>query len=131
MLVAYSKPCQISKMIRHVENLGIVRTVYLAIFRQIQGHSTIFSHVQAYWGTSRYIQALLKHIQTLLRHIELYWDIFRTLYNPCIYNHAIFRILPHLEPDASSKVCQICKIIRYIQSPGIVRIVYSSILKDI
>ena len=45
---AYSKPCQISKTVRHIENSGIVRTVYSNIFRNIQGHSAIFCHDQAY-----------------------------------------------------------------------------------
>ena len=39
---AYSKPCQISKIVRHIENPGIVRTVYLAfskIFKDSQGYS--------------------------------------------------------------------------------------------
>ena len=44
----YTKPCQISKMTRHVENPDIVRTVYSVIFRYIQGHSVIFSYVQTY-----------------------------------------------------------------------------------
>ena len=43
----YSKPCQISKMMRPIENPGIVRTVDSGIFRHILGHSTIFSHAQA------------------------------------------------------------------------------------
>ena len=38
---AYSKPCQISKMMRHFENPGIVRTVYSGIFRHVQVHSAI------------------------------------------------------------------------------------------
>ena len=45
---AYSKPCQISKMMRHIENSGIDRTVYSSIFRHIQEHSIIFSYVQLY-----------------------------------------------------------------------------------
>ena len=44
---AYSKPCQISKMLRHTENPDVIRTVYSGIFRHIQGHSAIFCHVQA------------------------------------------------------------------------------------
>ena len=35
-------------MTPHIENPGIVRTVYSGIFRHIQGHSAIFSHIQAY-----------------------------------------------------------------------------------
>ena len=43
----------------HIKNPGIVRTVYSGIFRPIQGHSAIFSHVQAYWRTLRYIGVYL------------------------------------------------------------------------
>ena len=64
---AYSKPCQAL----HSQN---------SLFRLIQRHLAIFSHVQAYWETWR-------HIQALLRHIEPYSDIFRTLWNPCIISH--------------------------------------------
>ena len=64
----YSKPCQISKLMRHIENPAIVRTVYSSIFRSIQGHSAIFSHFQAYRGKSRHIEA----IQALLKHTVLY-----------------------------------------------------------
>ena len=46
MPAVYSKPCQISKMMRHIENPDMVRTVYSGIFRYIQEHSAIFSHVQ-------------------------------------------------------------------------------------
>ena len=45
---AYSKPCQVSKIMRHIENYDIVRKVYSGIFRHIKGHSAILSHVQAY-----------------------------------------------------------------------------------
>ena len=37
----------------HIKNPGIVRTVYSGIFRPIQGHSALFSRVQAYWGALR------------------------------------------------------------------------------
>ena len=33
---------------RHIENSGIVKTVYSGIFRHIEEHSVIFSHAQAY-----------------------------------------------------------------------------------
>ena len=82
-----------------------------------QVYSGTFSNVQAYSGT--------------LRHIEPYSDI-RTLYNPCIYNRIYaFRTVIYLERGASSKVCQTCKMIRHIHSPGIFRTVYSSIFKDL
>ena len=48
MPAAYLKPCQISKMMRYINNPGIVRTVYAEIFRYIQEHSAILSYVQAY-----------------------------------------------------------------------------------
>ena len=57
----YSKPCQMSKMMRHIENHDIIRTVVLGIFRHIQGHPAIFSPVQAYLG--------------VLGHIEVYSGI--------------------------------------------------------
>ena len=51
-----SKPCQTSKMIRHIENPGIVRPIDLGIFRHIQGHPAIFTHIQAYSGTLNHIE---------------------------------------------------------------------------
>ena len=45
---AYSKFCQISKMMRNIENHDIVRTVYAGIFRHLQKHPATFSHVQTY-----------------------------------------------------------------------------------
>ena len=45
MFEAYSKPCQISKMMRHIENLDIVRTVYSDIFMHSSGS---FRNIQAY-----------------------------------------------------------------------------------
>ena len=41
----------------------LVRTVYLGIFWPIQGHSTIFSHVQPYWGTLRHFESYLGIIE--------------------------------------------------------------------
>ena len=38
-------------MITLVSIIIIVRTVYSVISRYIQGHSAVFNHVQAYWGT--------------------------------------------------------------------------------
>ena len=51
-----SKPCQTSKMTRHIENPGIVRPTDLGIFRHIQGHPAIFTHIQAYSGTLNHIE---------------------------------------------------------------------------
>ena len=76
---AYSKLCQISTMMRHIENPGIVRAVYSGMF------------------------SLFRHIQALLRHTDPPLDRYRILCNPCIYNRAIFRTLAHLEPEASPK----------------------------
>ena len=120
----YSKPCQLYKMMRHIENSDIVRTAYSGIFKQNQEHSAIFSHVQAYWE-------ILGPIETLLRHIEPYPDIFRTLCHPCICNSTMLRTLIHLELEESSKACRKSKLIKHIQMPGIVRTVYSSIFKDV
>ena len=53
----YSKPCQIYKMMRQIENPVIVKAVYSDVSRHYQGHTAIFSH---------------GHIQALLRHIEPY-----------------------------------------------------------
>ena len=41
---AYSKLCPVSKMMMHIENPGIVRTVYSGIIRDIQQYSAILSH---------------------------------------------------------------------------------------
>ena len=57
--------------------------------------------------------------------------LFETLRNPCIYHRAIFRTLDFLYPEASSKSCRTCNMIMHIQSPGIVRTVYSNVFKDI
>ena len=56
MPTTYSKPCQISKMMRHIEKPGLARKDYSNIPRHIQGYSAIFSHVQA-----------------ILRDIKAYW----------------------------------------------------------
>ena len=45
----YSKPCQISKMMRHIENPGMVRTVihtFLGIFKDIQQYSALRRHIK-------------------------------------------------------------------------------------
>ena len=97
----------------------------LFIKKCIQGHSAIFSHVQAYWRTIRHTEA----IQTLLRHNAPYSDIFRNLCKLCLYNRGIFRTLAYSEPKTSSKACRTFKMIRHIQSPGIVKTIYSSILR--
>ena len=61
---------KISKMMRHIENPGIVKTVYSDIFRRIQIYSPMFSLVQGHSGR--------------LRCIEPYSVIFRLLCNPYI-----------------------------------------------
>ena len=122
----YSKAYHISKMMRHIENSCMSEQFIQAFSDNTQVHSAIFSYVHAYWGRQK-----VRHIQALLRHIESYSEIFKTLCNPCICNHAIFKTLTHLEPGASSSVCGICKMIRHVQCPGIIRTVYSTIFKDI
>ena len=111
---------------RHVENLAIVRTVYSNIFKHIEGHLGIFSHVRAYWGTLKHIETF-RHYWGILNHIQT----FRTLCNPWIHNHVIFRTQAHLGFKVSSKTWQTCKMMGNIQSYGIVRTVFSRIFKDI
>ena len=96
-----------------------------SIFRHFQGHSMIFSHVKTYWWI------LIRHIQALLRNTEPQSGIFGTLRNLCICDCAKFRTLAYLESKVFPKACWACKMIMYIQSPRIVRTVYSSIFKDI
>ena len=48
MTEGYSKFRKTFKMMRHIENLGIVKTVYSGIFGNIQGYLAIFSHGQVY-----------------------------------------------------------------------------------
>ena len=90
---------------------GIIRTVYLGIFKDV------FRHIE--------------HIQGLLRRMEPQSDIFGPLRNACIYNCVILRTLAYLEPKASSKARQTCKMIMHIRNSNIVRTVYASIFKDI
>ena len=95
---------------QHIENPGIVRTVYSCIFRPIQSHSAIFSHVKAYWGTLRHTEAYLGIIEAYGAIIK----IFGTLRDPCMYNCALFRTLAYLEAKASLKSCQTCKMIMHV-----------------
>ena len=82
----FKKPCLIYKILRHIDSPSIIRTVYSCDFRHIQRHPAIFSNGQAYWGT-------FKDFQALLRHVEPYPDKSRTLYNSCICNRAISEFL--------------------------------------
>ena len=141
---AYSKPCQISRMMRHIENPGIVKTVYSCIFgdiNNIQPCSDISRDIKAYSGIFKHCWSSWSHIQT-----------FRTMCNPCIwvkvfengpskicerqplknlklyglpgrpiYIFAIFKTLTYSKLEASSKACRTCEMIRHIQSPDIFR----------
>ena len=71
---AYSKSHQISKMVRHIENPGIVRKVCSDIFKDIQRHPAILSHVYAYWGT-------LGQIEECSGITEAYWSTFIHIQN--------------------------------------------------
>ena len=68
-----------------------------------------------------------------MRHIEPYSIIFRTLCNPYIYSHAIFRTLAYWEPQASSKACGTWKMVKHIQNPGTEQFVeaFSRMFSDI
>ena len=70
----YSKPFQISKMMRHIENATTITTVYSGIFRYIQRHSAIFSHVLAYWRTLT--QKTHDAISTFKRSVHLWVKFF-------------------------------------------------------
>ena len=48
---------KISKMMRHIENPGIVKTVYSDILRRIQIYSPMFSLVQGHSGRLTYVEA--------------------------------------------------------------------------
>ena len=47
-------------------------------------------------------------------------DWLRIPCNPCICDYAIFKTLAYLETETSSKACQTCRMIKHIESPGIV-----------
>ena len=59
-------------MLQHIENPGIVRTIYSGIFRHIQGYSTIFTiqpfpgilrdNIRAYSGIIEAYGAITRHI---------------------------------------------------------------------
>ena len=61
-----------------------------------------------------------------MSHILTYSELF--VLSPCIYNRVIYRTLTYLEP---AKACRICKMTRYIQSPGIVHGTNASIFNYI
>ena len=90
---------------------GIIRTVYLGIFKDV------FRHIE--------------HIQGLLRRMEPQSDIFGPLRNACIYNCVILRTLAYLEPKASSKARQTCKMIMHIRSSEQFIQVFSRIFRHI
>ena len=88
MLEAYSKPCHISKMIRHIERPCLATTVYLGIFEgYTQGHSAKSSHVLVYWGR-------LRHIEANSGIIEAHWALFTHIQN---YVTIACKILPYLK----------------------------------
>ena len=112
---------------RHIENRGIVRTVYSGIFRHIQGHWAILP----YSGTLRDIKTysgIFSHYWGILSHIQKYLELNVTLG---------FATVPYSELETSSKACRTCKMTRHIQSPGITRTLcnhfqgYSVIFRDI
>ena len=116
---------------RHIENPGMSEQLIRAYsdIRDIQQYSAMVGHIEGYLGI--FIPEVYPEVNSLLRHVKQYSDIFRTLYNPCIYSRPIFRTAAHLEPEASSKSSRTCKMIRHIQSPSLVKRVFSSIFKDI
>ena len=89
---------------QHTENPGIVRTVYSCIFRPIQSHSAIISHVKAYWGTLRHTEAYLGIIEAHGAIIKNIWNSTWPLHvqlcpiqNPGLFRSwGIFKILPNM-----------------------------------
>ena len=87
---------------RHIENRGIVRTVYWGIFRHIQGHWAILP----YSGTLRDIKTysgIFSHYWGILSHIQKYSEFNVTLG---------FATVPYSELEISSKACRTCKMTR-------------------
>ena len=102
MSEAYSKPCEMHKMIRYIENPGVVSIIYSGIFKHIHRDWEIFSQSQIYWKTLRDIQAYSGIIQA-------YWALFRHIQNCLWLLHYLWlcRIQnPGTLPKASSKTCQ-------------------------
>ena len=50
-------------MSRHIENSGIVRTVYSGIFRDIQQDLAIFRHTEAYSGIIEAYEVIIRHFR--------------------------------------------------------------------
>ena len=126
---AYSKPCQIYKMMRHIENPGIVRRIYSGIFNHIQGYSTLFSHGQPYWGT-------ISYIEEYSGIIEIYWAIFRHIQNYDTFRtRGIFKSLSNSKAYLILKIKKINALIlkkkSYITYSGIFRHIraYSALLR--
>ena len=76
---AYLKPCQIFKIMRHIENPGIFVTVYSCIFRHIQGRSAMLNHVQACWGMLRGYLGIFSYYWGIFSHIQTYSELCVTL----------------------------------------------------
>ena len=125
MAEAYSKLCEISKMMRYIENIP-----HHSLFKHFQGYSGTFSTVEPCSGILRDIKSfwgIFRHYQGILSHFQAYSEF---CVNLSIYNCSIFWTYAHLESETSSKTCRTCKMIRHIQNPGIIKTLYSSILKD-
>ena len=82
MVVEYSKPCQISKMMKRIENPGTVRAVYSGISKYIQGHSTTCSTFQPFSGILRDIRVyrgIFRYYLGILSYVQTYSDVCVTL----------------------------------------------------
>ena len=79
MLEIYSKPCQLFKIyLRHIENLGTVRTVYSGICRHVQEYSAIFNDIEEDKGILRHFH-ILRHYWSMLSLIPTYSELCVTL----------------------------------------------------
>ena len=113
---AYSKSFQISEMMSHIENVGMAR---MAIFRDFKAYSATFSTIQPFSGILRDIKVyscIFRHYWGILSHILTWSELCINLVSTTV---PYLKPLAHLEPEASSNTCWTCKMIRYIQSPGI------------
>ena len=90
-------------------------------FGNIQRCSDMLRDIKVYWGIFRQFSGKLSRIQT-------YSELCVTFANSQLCH---IQNLAYLELKTSSKTCKTCKNNKHIQSPRLVRTVYSSIFKQI
>ena len=129
------------KILRHVEAHSGIIEAHAAIIRHIQNSAQPL-HIQPCHITMTYLEpwasgntcqtfTTIMHIQSPSIVSRVYSSIFKGINLKGIHIQQCHTTLGYLEPGASWKACQICKTGMHIQSPSIVRTVYSSIFKGI